>query len=134
MTFREQVHPERADKLWRFFMSKLNRELAGPRWHKKPDQQVYWLRGLEYQKRGVIHYHALAGHHSKDLNQYVMRMYWSDVWNQLAGFSRIEAVRSFENVAAYVSKYVVKGGQIDASPYLHRMNGGGALTEGLTLI
>jgi hypothetical protein len=34
-TFREHVDPESADKRFRLFVSMVNRELYGPRWHKK---------------------------------------------------------------------------------------------------
>lgn len=54
LTFREHVHPERADKLFRVWISKINRELYGHRWYKRGDG-VYWARALEYQKRKVLH-------------------------------------------------------------------------------
>jgi len=53
-------------------------------------------------------YHALlAG--VKDLR----RLTWMDRWNDLAGYARIEPIESSAAVARYVSKYVVKGGEID---------------------
>jgi hypothetical protein len=58
-TFRESVHPESADKRFRLLISMVNRELYGLRWHKK-GFGVQWVRALEFQKRGVIHYHALV--------------------------------------------------------------------------
>ena len=38
---------------------------------------------------------------------------WMDRWNELAGFARIEPIESPATVSRYVSKYVVKGGEID---------------------
>ena len=65
-------------------------------------------RGLEYQKRDVIHSHVLlAG--VQDLR----RLFWMDRWHELAGYARIEPIESAAAVSRYVSKYVVKGGEID---------------------
>ena len=118
MTFRDYVHPEAADKRFRYFVSKLNRMLLGPRWHKKPSASVYWARGLEYQRRNVLHFHALLGCAAKDLNHHAIRKYWEAVWNEMAGYARIDCVRSHKDAIRYVTKYVTKGGQIDLSPNL----------------
>ena len=106
-TFREIVHPEAADKRFRLIISKFNREHYGIRWYKK-GLGVQWVRALEYQRRGVIHYHALlAG------VQELRRLSWMDLWNELAGYARIEPIRDGSVVRRYVSKYVVKGGELD---------------------
>jgi hypothetical protein len=102
-TFRDIVHPESADKRFHLFISMVNRELYGPRWHKK-GLGVQWVRALEFQKRGVIHYHALVAG-VQDLR----RLTWMDIWNELAGYARIEAIKDPTAVRRYVSKYVVKG-------------------------
>jgi hypothetical protein len=119
-TFRDMVHPESAEKRFRPFVSKINRELYGPRWFKK-GKGILWVRALEFQRRGVIHYHAMfAG--VQDLR----RLTWMDIWNELAGFARIEAIRDTTAVRRYVSKYVVKGGELDL--------GGPLLTDQLVLL
>ena len=106
-TFRDLVHPEAADKRFRVLLSQANRMLYGVRWHKH-GEGIRWVRALEYQKRDVIHYHALmAG--VQDLR----RLTWMDRWHELAGYARIESIESAAAVARYVSKYVVKGGEID---------------------
>ena len=106
-TFRDLVHPEAADKRFRVLISQANRVLYGHRWHKK-GEGIRWVRALEYQKRDVIHYHALfAG--VQDLR----RLTWMDSWHELAGYARIEPIESTAAVSRYVSKYVVKGGEID---------------------
>ncbi len=106
-TFRDYVHPERADKLFRLFVSQGNRTLYGPRWYRK-GKGLTWVRGLEYQKRSVIHYHALF----KDAHG-LRRLDLMDWWYDHAGIARIEATTSQEAVRRYVSKYTVKGGEID---------------------
>ena len=106
-TFRDLVHPEAADKRFRVLISQANRVLYGHRWHKQ-GRGLRWVRALEYQKRDVIHYHALiAG------VQNLRRLTWMDRWHELAGYARIEPIDCAAAVSRYVSKYVVKGGEID---------------------
>lgn len=119
MTFRHPTHPEAADKLWRVWVSKLNRSLYGVRWSKKDHSQVFWIRALEWQRRNVIHYHALVGD-ANNLNHSAKRMRWVDAWYDLAGIARIDPISSLpeqqlQAVTGYVSKYVSKGGEIELS-------------------
>ena len=110
LTFRgDTVHPEAADKRFRIWISKINRSLYGPRWSKQK-KGIRWVRALELQRRGVIHFHALLG--GDGLSE-LRRLSWMDEWDKLAGWARIEPPRSSEAVRAYCSKYVVKGGEID---------------------
>jgi len=110
LTFRgDAVHPEAADKRFRTWISKINRSLYGPRWSKQ-GTGVRWVRALELQRRGVIHFHALLG---GDGLSDLRRLSWMDAWDELAGWARIEPPRSSEAVRAYCAKYVVKGGEID---------------------
>lgn len=118
LTFRDHIHPEAADKRFRYFASKLNRTLFGPRWHTKPSTAIYWCRGLELQRRGVVHFHALMGCRAKELNHHALRQYWANAWRDMAGFARIERVRSASDAASYLTKYVSKGGEIDLSANL----------------
>ena len=117
LTFETNVHPEAALKRWRFYTNQLNRSLYGRRWQKKEHGGIYWILGIERQKRGVIHFHALMGA-VNDLNEIARRLFWMDYWNELAGFARIEAIRSNEAALRYVTKYVVKGGDIEFSKNL----------------
>ena len=115
ITFRgDYVHPESADKRWRLWCSILNRQLYGPRWYKK-GKEIHWVRALELQKRGVIHYHALMTH-PHDLNQLFSRMGQVNDLETIAGFSRIYPPRCNEAVTRYCAKYVIKGGELDVSP------------------
>ena len=41
-----------------------------------------------------------------------------DYWNELAGFARIEAIRSNDAALRYVTKYVIKDGDIEFSKNL----------------
>ena len=93
-----------------------NNSALGPRWSKKPNETVIWARGIEYQKRDVLHFHALIGCQNINLDRYTDRRHWADEWNEMAGFARIEKVKSAKEATRYVTKYVTRGGQIDLSP------------------
>ena len=116
LTFRSEVHPESADKRYRVWCSKINRELFGNRWWKR-GRGVRWIRALELQRRGVIHFHVLLG--APGLGD-LRRLRWMDVWDDLAGWARIEPPRSAGAVRRYCAKYVVKGGEIDIGGALPR--------------
>lgn len=110
LTFRgDAVHPESADKRYRVWISKINRSLYGTRWFKH-GKGIRWVRALEHQRRGIVHFHALlGGERVKELR----RLTLMDEWFDLAGIARIETPRNSEAVRAYCAKYVVKGGEID---------------------
>jgi hypothetical protein len=58
--------------------------------------------------------------------QDLRRLTWMDIWQELAGYARIEPIRDRTAVRRYVSKYVVKGGELDL--------GGPLLTDQLVLL
>lgn len=110
LTFRgDAIHPESADKRFRVWVSKINRNLFGPRWSKH-GQGVRWVRALEFQRRDVLHFHVLLG--AQGLSD-LMRLSWMDEWDKLAGWARIEAPKSQRRVTGYCAKYVAKGGELD---------------------
>jgi hypothetical protein len=59
-TFKDRIHPEAAEKAFRVWVNKLNCNLYGRKWRDRQPNGIKWVRGLEWQKRGVIHYHALV--------------------------------------------------------------------------
>jgi hypothetical protein len=107
-TFRGAPHPERADKSWRLWCSRINRALYGPRWAKKR-LGIGWCRATELQRRGAIHFHALVAFTESPR---LRRLTWMDEWHALAGFARIEPPDRSAAVAAYCAKYVTKDGEI----------------------
>lgn len=117
LTFETNVHPEAAFKRYRRFTNELNRSLYGRRWEKQPNAGIHWIVATERQKRGVVHLHALMGD-PNDLNRIARRLQWMDTWGEMAGFARIEAIRSGDAALRYVTKYVIKGGDIDFSKNL----------------
>jgi hypothetical protein len=124
-TFREEVHPERAIKCFRLWQNRLSLYLFG-RDAERRGRRVFYVVAHEYQKRGVLHFHALIGS-DMQLDQRIKwdpalapwsRLYWEEMWFELAGICRIESIRIAEFASRYVSKYVAKGGQIDVSENL----------------
>lgn len=116
------VHPEKGDKAFRLLISCINRELYGPRWAKH-GKSLVWARGTELHKSGRIHFHALVACVETDLNQVpgARRLDWMDWWFREFGIARIEPPESQEDICGYVSKYVVKGGEVDMSPNFGRV-------------
>lgn len=116
-TFKEEIHPEAASKLFNLWINKLNRTLYSKRWKKSKQGGCKWVRALEWQKRGVLHYHALIANVG-----YADRVTWANYWTELgesskAGFIKIDQYdESLGGAEAYLSKYVTKDGDIDISP------------------
>jgi hypothetical protein len=119
LTFAEpNVHPERASKCFRLWIAMANRMEYGHAWLRR-GRGVTWVRALEYQKRGTIHFHALLADVGK-----LRRLTLMDQWKTLAGFARIGAINDPARVRKYVAKYVVKEGDIDlGGPGLMRERG-----------
>jgi hypothetical protein len=124
-TFKTETHPEAADKLFRVWLNILNRTIFGKRWRERAPGGVIWVRALEWQRRGVIHYHALIlglpGNQSLELAQH-----FQSVWREEmgVGFSRIDLIKhgTQEAVSNYVSKYVTKDGELDFSQNFSESN------------
>jgi hypothetical protein len=110
LTFREEKHPEAAEKIFKKWVHGINRKVFGMRyWNRKDRDGVMWARGSEMQQRGVLHYHFLMSRVPGDLKRLVMM----DEWNKLAGFARIHPFEVAKGGETYVVKYAAKGGQID---------------------
>jgi len=97
------VHPEAAHKVFKCWLNLVNRKVYGRRWYRKCGG-VTWVRAMEWQKRGVLHFHVLLA----GVPDEVRRLRAMDEWFQLAGIARIEPIESQRVVELYVSKYVAK--------------------------
>jgi hypothetical protein len=116
-TFEYPPHPESATKKFRLFVNRLNRELYGCR-AQKHGRSVFWVPALEYHKTGVIHFHALMAD-VVDLNTQFSRLKAMKMWEEIGGYARIYPIdEKLEAVTSYVSKYVIKGGEISFSENL----------------
>jgi len=117
------IHPEKARKAFALFLSSINRELYGPRWHKpgKRENTLVWANGTEFHKDGRVHFHALLASPQIDLNEIARRLSWMDWWFEHFGIARIEPPDTQADVCGYVSKYVVKGGEVELSDNFGRV-------------
>ena len=70
--------------------------------------------GLERQNRGSVHAHGLIrlpDHDVSDPNQFSWK-YWQNFATELGGWARLDIPRSSSDVVDYVTKYVVKDGDL----------------------
>jgi len=114
-TFREEVHPEQADRRFNRYIRYINEELFGRRYREK-GKGIYYVRALEVQKRGVLHFHALMGGGVRRLR----RLTLMDRWYEHNGIARIQPYDASKGAKGYLSKYVYKGGEVELfiPPYL----------------
>lgn len=122
-TFREAVHPEKADKLFRLWCALVDEAHLGKNlWHKESRRldRLQWVRGLEWQKRGVLHYHALVRNLPAYRDGYDSRQSWASEWERLAGFALLLPVAEIGGAAGYIAKYCAKGGEVDVCSVLSK--------------
>jgi hypothetical protein len=119
-TFRDPIHPEQADKCFYRLIRRLNEDVFGRRYRER-GQGIYYVRALEWQRREVLHFHALMGGGVSKLK----RLTYIDYWFIESGIARIEPYSSDRGAKAYLAKYVTKHGEIDIfiPPYLKKICG-----------
>ena len=121
LTFKDAVHPEAAGKRFHYWTRLLDEANGIKRRHGAADpKRVRWARGLEWQKRDVLHFHAVMGNIPSDLDTAAYRALWQETWFQIGktGLARIWPVEKVGGVVGYIAKYCAKGGEIDISPNL----------------
>ena len=122
LTFADAVHPEQANRRFNRWWRDANIGIFGKR-YREHGEGAYCFRASEYQTRGVLHYHILAGGGVRALR----RLSFMDLWASENGFSRIYSYDHKRGAIRYTTKYAVKGGEIDiiASPdVLDQVRGG----------
>ncbi len=111
--------PETAAKAFRFWVSKMNRDLWGSCWSRAcTPRGLSWVVAQEPHKSGRIHLHALLAGPGFTSEQR-FRLDAMDSWWRMMGEPRGPSARLWkpwgdgEAVRAYCSKYVVKGGELE---------------------
>lgn len=108
-----QSHPEHMYKRTRYLVNQMNRSLYGRNYWKR-GQGIETVIGLERQERGSVHSHSLLrfpDHDIRDPAQISLR-YWQKFATELGGWARLDRPKNSADVVAYVTKYVVKGGDL----------------------
>jgi hypothetical protein len=119
-TFKVEVSPDFAYRQLKKWIRTLNISLYGRRYRERRRGVTYAV-AVEYQKRGVIHFHLLV---SADVLK-LRRMTWEGIWEKqysvTNGFMRIYPYDGRLGAVGYLGKYLSKGGDIDihVSPRLY---------------
>ena len=122
VTFANKQHPDSAEYRWRSALRRANQK------------NLVYVRCIEYQQRGALHFHALvylpfSGYHISKLRDSFRACCGVKVFNEQnkgvwrPAMCNLDMIRSQNGVSAYVSKYCTKaageqGFQIDFSKSL----------------
>jgi hypothetical protein len=113
LTFREECIPEKANRLFRLLIRRLNEELLGKNYRNYVDHSYFsYCKGIEYQRRGIIHFHVL-------IDRPVHYKLIHDFWDSVAGFAWTTVIKQDINAITYVSKYASKDGEVE--PYFAKI-------------
>lgn len=120
LTSEKQTHPEAMLKRFRYCTHKVNDHVYGRRWERR-GEGVQWVAGLERTKQGWPHSHAVVRFPGRDIRGAAGRNifdlgYWQGWMTDTGGFAWLELPKSEQAVVAYVTKYVVKDGELELSP------------------
>jgi len=106
LTFRDIVTRDQSEHLFRFLVQVLNQELYGNHYMRIVGHSYFsYVVGFEYQKRGALHLHAMV-------DKPIHFEFVHSIWNKVAGFAWIEPACDLDRLVPYISKYVVKDGDL----------------------
>jgi hypothetical protein len=106
LTFRDFVTRDQSEHMFRMMVQILNQDLYGNHYMRIVGHSYFsYVVGYEYQKRGALHLHAL-------IDQRVNFDLLHPIWNKMAGWCWVEPVTDLQKVVSYISKYVVKDGDL----------------------
>lgn len=119
LTSEKQTHPEAMLKRFRYCMHTASDYLYGKNWQRR-GTGLQWLCGLERTKQGWPHSHGVVRFPHFDLAGEQGRLqfplsHWHKKFSE-GGFAWLEIPRSQLAVVTYVTKYVVKDGELEWSP------------------
>lgn len=108
-TFESEIHPEQAYKRCKRWMIYQNQKIYGKRYRRYHKGLTYCI-GIEYQKRGVIHFHILLNGLNDEWDRYKGMGGWKKIGG---GWAKIYKYEDKKKACDYISKYVSKGGELD---------------------
>lgn len=107
LTFKDCRTEDVSRRYFRRLVQVLNVDAFGKRYYSKVGHSYFgYVLALEYQRRDCPHFHFVA---DRPLNYDLVHAWWG----RAAGFAWIEKVESVEAVSGYVTKYLLKGGNVD---------------------
>ena len=109
LTFKDDIHPEQAEKYYRRWIRKINEEVYGKR-YRRYHKSITWVKVSDYQRRAVIHFHALFSGLPKDWDKFRVMYLWENMGDK-CGFARIFPFK--KKACAYISKTYLKGQELD---------------------
>jgi len=119
LTFKNEVTQGRAEKQFKRWIRFINECLYGRRYRNK-GTGVSWVKAIELQRRGVLHFHVLIGGDVWRLRRFTFMDLWREGGYsstgkrfQANGFAKIEKYNRKLGARHYLSKYVIKGGELD---------------------
>lgn len=119
LTSTKQTHPEAMLKRFRYCMNKASDHVYGRKWSDR-GQGLQWVAGIERTKQGWPHSHAVVRFPGCDIRGQEGRAifdlgYWQRWMTDTGGFAWLQIPRSEQAVVQYVTKYVVKDGELELS-------------------
>ena len=100
-TFAVEIHPDQAAQRYRVWADQLAEETGFKMQH---------ARALEWQRRGVLHFHALIW----GVKRSTRRKTWERNWEEIGGgWASIWPYDRSKGAVYYLGKYAVKRGEID---------------------
>lgn len=110
LTFKNEVSQSGALGAWGRLLRTLNKEVVGKHYTRIVHHSYFsYCLGLERQTRGVLHIHGIV---DRPIDFELLHRYW----NAAGGWAWIDRINDRQGAAEYLTKYVVKGGEI--MPYL----------------
>lgn len=116
VTSQNQTHPEALLKRWGYMWSLVNRDLYGNNWSRR-GEGVRWIVGVERHKSWRPHLHGMVYAPGFDLTDPLVFPFsrWQPDFTATGGNVDLKVIRAREAVLAYVTKYVLKDGEIQWS-------------------
>jgi hypothetical protein len=107
LTFRETKPVDSAKAWYRKLVRELNESVLGKRYRRIVDESYFsYAMGLEYQSRGVPHFHVLV-------DRPVDFALIHEKWGNWVGFAWTDVIKHPLKAIRYVVKYAVKHGDLD---------------------
>jgi hypothetical protein len=116
VTSDHRTHPEALLKRWRYMWSRVNRELYGNNWSRRAEG-VRWVAGLERHASWNPHLHGMVYAPGFDLTDPGVFPFtrWHGEFKATGGNVDLKVIQSPAALLAYITKYVLKDGEISWS-------------------